>query len=122
MTPNLKKNIVCSWPKRLFLLITTLAITPLLADEFYTCKPVDVTVYPERIHVRCDKPTSGGIAFFAVPTASTEPAHVARILSVLLIARATAKNVEVQYDPEDISGTDFGCRADDCRRLVAVGF
>src|SRR5438093_13287148 len=113
MTPNLKKRIVCSWQKGLFLLITTLAITPLLADEFYTCKPVDVSVYPERIHVRCDKPTSGGILFFAVPTASTEPAHVARVLSVLLIARATTKNVQVEYNPADTSGTDFGCLGTD---------
>ena len=97
-------------------------ITPALADEFYTCKPVDVSVYPERIHVRCDKPASGGIAFFAVSTAFEDPAHVARVLSVLLIARGTGKNVVVEYDPADTSGTDFGCRANDCRRLKSVGF
>jgi hypothetical protein len=97
-------------------------ITPALADEWYYCKPVDVTVYAERIHVKCDKPTSGGIAFFAVPTASEDPAHVARILSVLLIARATGKNVGVLYNPADTKGTDFGCSATDCRRLVSVGF
>jgi len=97
-------------------------ITPALADEWYYCKPIDVSVYPERIHVQCDKPTSGGIAFFAIPTASADPAHVARMLSVLLVARATGKTVGVLYNPADTSGTDFGCKAEDCRRLVSVGF
>jgi hypothetical protein len=97
--------------------------TPSLAnEEYYSCKPYDVSVFPERIHVRCDKPTSGGIEFFAVPTASTDPAQVARILSVLLTAKATGKNVIVEYGPADTSGTDFGCTASNCRRLLSVAF
>jgi hypothetical protein len=119
MTLHLISHRFLSLVRAIFL--ASAIVTHSLAGDFYSCKPVDVSVYPERIHVRCDKPTSGGIVFFAVPTAA-DPAHVARILSVLLIARATGKTVVVEYDPADTSGKDFGCGATDCRRLGSVGF
>lgn len=89
------------------------------APAFHTCKSLDVSTYPERIHVRCDQAASGGIVFFAVPTANS--AHAARILSVLLIAHAVGKDIEVEYDTGDTSGTAFGCQAHDCRRMLSVG-
>jgi hypothetical protein len=88
------------------------------ASTFFTCKSVDVAVYPERIHVRCAQAASGGIVFFAVPTANS--AHAARILSALLMAHSVGKNVVVEFDPNDTTGTAFGCAANDCRRLLSV--
>jgi hypothetical protein len=85
----------------------------------YTCKSVDVSTYEERIHVRCSKAASGGIWFFAVPTANS--AYAARILSILTAAHIAGKNIEIQYDPNDKSGDQFGCGATDCRRIVSVG-
>jgi hypothetical protein len=89
------------------------------ASTFYTCKSVDVHSFAERIHVRCNQPTGGGIVFFAVSTANS--AHAARILSVLMTAHLTGRNIVVEYDPNDTSGTAFGCQAHDCRRLLSVG-
>lgn len=88
------------------------------ASTFYTCKSAGVAVFPERMHVRCTQATSGGIVFFALPTANS--AHAARILSSLLIAHSVGKNIVVEYDPNDTTGTAFGCLAPDCRRILSV--
>ena len=88
------------------------------ASTFSTCKPVEVATYAERIHVRCVQATSGGIVFFAVATANS--AHAARILSSLLMTHTVGKNIVVEFDPSDTSGTAFGCMAHDCRRLLSV--
>jgi hypothetical protein len=80
---------------------------------------VDVSTYEDRIHVRCDKAASGGISFFAVPTANS--AYAARILAVLIAAHVAGKNIEILYDPSDTSGADFNCLANDCRRIGSVG-
>lgn len=89
------------------------------APAFHTCKSVDVSTYPERIHVRCDKAAAGGFVFFAVSTSNS--AHAARILAVLLVAHATGKSIEVEFDTGDTSGKAFGCQEHDCRRLISVG-
>ncbi len=89
------------------------------ASTFYTCKSVNVSSFAERIHVRCDKAAAGGIVYFAIATANS--AHAARILSVLMTAHLTGRNLSVEYDPNDTSGTAFGCQAHDCRRLLSVG-
>jgi hypothetical protein len=98
-----------------------LMLTPqaFAASTFFTCKSVDVSSYPERIHVRCDKPASGVIVFFAIPTANS--AHAARILSILTSAHIARRNIVVEYDPADMSGEAFGCVASNCRRLLSVG-
>lgn len=85
----------------------------------HTCKSVEVYVFPERVHVRCDNAASGGIVFFAVATANS--AHAARILSALMMAHLTGRTIVVGYDPNDESGTAFGCQEHDCRRLFFVG-
>jgi hypothetical protein len=89
------------------------------AQTTHTCKPVDVTTFPERIHVRCNTAASGGIVFFAIPTANSE--HAARILSTLLGAHLAGRTIVVGYDSADVSGTAFGCAPHDCRRLLYVG-
>jgi hypothetical protein len=53
--------------------------------------------------------------YFSVATANS--VHAARILSVLMMAHLSARSIVVEYDPNDTSGTAFGCQAHDCRRL-----
>jgi hypothetical protein len=91
----------------------------LAALSFHTCRSVEVSTYENRIHVRCSTAATGGIVFFAVPTANS--AYAARVLSVLTAAHIAGKNIEIQYDPNDTSGANFGCAASDCRRMVSVG-
>src|SRR5215510_2765727 len=52
------------------LLIFGSATPSFASSTFYTCKSVDVSAYAERVHVHCDRAASGGIVFFAVPTAN----------------------------------------------------
>jgi hypothetical protein len=84
----------------------------------HTCNSVDVATFANRVHVRCDRATNGGIVFFAVATANS--AHAARILSVLMMAHLTTRKIIVEYNPNDTTGTSFGCLAHDCRRLLSV--
>jgi hypothetical protein len=102
--------------------ITLLTLAParmsFAASTFNTCKPVEVGTYPERIHVKCAQAASGGIVFFAVATANS--AHAARILSSLLMAHTVGKNIVVEFDANDMTGTAFGCAANDCRRILSV--
>lgn len=101
-------------------LLALYSTTPAFAaPTFHTCKSLDVSTYAERIHVRCNVAASGGIVYFAVATANS--AHAARMLSVLTTAHLTQKSIRVEFDPNDTSGTAFGCQAHDCRRLLSVG-
>jgi hypothetical protein len=86
--------------------------------DWYTCTPDSVATYNERIHIKCTAPASGGIWFFAAPT--TNPHHAARLLSILSLADVAGRNVSVLYDPNDTSGTSFGCLETDCRILLAA--
>ena len=88
------------------------------ASSFFGCKSVEVATYPERIHVKCAQPANGNYFYFAIPTANS--AHAARILSTLLMGHTVGKNLVVEFDPADTSGTAFGCGANDCRRLLSV--
>ena len=85
----------------------------------YSCKSVNVTTFPERVHVRCNTAASGGIIFFAVPTTNNE--NAARILSTLLAGHIAGRTLVIGYDTTDTSGTAFGCAQENCRRLLYVG-
>ena len=80
-----------------------------------TCTPVNVGVFDPRVHVQCN---SGSISFFAKSTANANQA--ARVLSVLSIAHATGRTLNIEYDPADTSGTAIGCQANDCRLILGV--
>lgn len=84
-----------------------------------TCVPVSVASFGNRAHVECAAAISG-IRFFAVSTAN--PAHVARILSVLSTAQVAGRTLSILYDPVDTSGASFHCQASDCRIISAVAF
>ncbi|MFN8492234.1 MAG: hypothetical protein U0350_31835 [Caldilineaceae bacterium] len=82
---------------------------------FIVCHPARIATFAERIHVLCAQPVNG-ISFFAVST--LDGRYSARVLSVLLTAFATGKDLNIEYDPDDTSGSSFGCGADDCRKLL----
>jgi hypothetical protein len=88
------------------------------AQTTHNCHSIEIATFPERIHVRCDSAATGGIIFFAVPTANNE--HAARILSTLLAGHVAGRTMIVGYDPQDESGKSFGCAVNDCRRLLYI--
>jgi hypothetical protein len=90
------------------------------ASTWTICNPTRVGVFPERIHVRCAEPVSGGIDFFALSTA--DASHTARVLSILSTALAAGRTLEILYDPTDTSGTAINCAEANCRLIIAVQF
>jgi len=89
------------------------------ALDTYTCTPVGVAVFTNRVHVRCSAPAPpGGIYWFAVSTADS--ASASRFLSIFTTAMVTGKNVRIWYSPSDLSGGDFGCLTSDCRKATGA--
>ena len=84
-----------------------------------TCTPVNIVAYDIRVHVKCAAAVAG-IQFFAAPT--TDPANVARILSVISTAQVSGRTLFILYDPDDLIGDSYGCLTNDCRTIIAVGF
>ena len=92
---------------------------PAAPTEYHKCAPIEVAVYPERIHVRCSAPgPPGNIYFFALGT--TDSSHTARVLSILSMAHVASQNLGITYDAGDISGEDIGCLSGDCRLIQIV--
>ena len=85
----------------------------------HICKSADVTVFAERVHVRCNAATSDGIVYFAISTANS--GHAARILSLLTSAHVSGRSIRISYDTDDKSGEKFGCAVRDCRTIISVG-
>ncbi len=83
--------------------------------NYYVCSPVEVGVFTNRVHVRCAAPAPGNILYFAVATADSK--HAARLLSLLLTSQVAGKNVGINYNPSDLSGSAIGCANSDCRLI-----
>ena len=81
----------------------------------HVCAPSNVAVFTNRIHVRCATATDAGIRYFAVATSDSR--HAARVLSLLLTAKASGQRVGVDYGLNDVSGVNIGCLASDCRLI-----
>jgi hypothetical protein len=88
------------------------------ANVWSSCTPTGVATFSNRVHVRCSASVSGGIFYFAVAT--TDSAQAARFVSVASSALIAGRNLEVWYDPADLSGASFGCQTNDCRRAQAL--
>ena len=95
---------------------------------WYVCNsPNHVGLFTNRVHIYCTTTTpvgsatalSSAIHWFAVPTAP-DSAMASRFMSLLQTSVITAKPVWVQADPNDTSGTSFGCSAADCRRMYGM--
>lgn len=92
----------------------TLASAPAAPSTFYSCTPLTVAVFEDRLHVACTVPYNAAITYFAYCTAS-DSSTASRLLSIFTAAKATGKNVGVYFDPNDTSGTTCGCSSSDCR-------
>jgi hypothetical protein len=89
------------------------------AASTFTCTPVGVAAFTNRVHVRCSTAAPpGGIYWFAVSTADS--ASASRFLSIFTTAMVTGRNVRIWYSTSDTSGGEFGCLVSDCRRATGA--
>jgi hypothetical protein len=94
--------------------------TAAATEVFTSCNPVGIRTYNDRVHVRCAESVAG-IEFFAAST--SDPAHTARVLSVITTAQVAGRTLDILYDPADDPSDELpGCLSHDCRILRAVGF
>jgi len=100
------------------LLVLGMATEASAANVWSDCVPTRVATFSNHVHVRCAASVSGGIFFFAVAT--TDSAFAARFVSVASSAMIAGRPLQVWYDPADLSGANFGCQTNDCRRAQAL--
>jgi hypothetical protein len=81
----------------------------------FTCTPISVASFTNRVHVRCSAAAPGGIYWFAVSTKDSGMAS--RFLSIFTTAKVTGKNIFIWYDAADLSGGAWGCLNSDCRNI-----
>jgi hypothetical protein len=92
-----------------------------------TCTPLEIAVFPNRVHVLCQSnTTTGDIVFFALPTTnqtvvSNTSDAATRFLDIALKQWGTGYSLDITYDPNDTStGPTFGCAAVNCRPILAA--
>jgi len=93
------------------------ALEPDSPQTVYVCTPAYIGAFKTRVHVRCTVAAAGGIIYFAAPTSDSK--NAARILSIMLTAKALGKNLQVYYTAT-ASGASFGCQTGDCRPIDAI--
>jgi len=86
-------------------------------EATYICIPSYTGAFPTRVHVLCTVPAPGGIYYFAAPTSDSK--NAARVLSIILTAKALGKNLQIYYD-QNGDGSAFGCQVNDCRPINAI--
>jgi hypothetical protein len=82
------------------------------------CEPTLVGTMASRVHVRCGTAVSGSILFFAVRT--SDSAFAERFLEVATSALIGKRILVLQYDPNDTSGTSWGCPIVECRPALGI--
>lgn len=92
------------------------------AGEF-RCTLKDVVVFSNRVHCQCTTTTPDGsstIRYFAVST--TADAKVAdRLLTIGTTTLVSGRRFIAGFTNGDVSGSSFGCNANDCRKLTYFG-
>ena len=99
----------------------------LLSRSWYQCNtPMNVAVFNSRVHVFCATTTpiggtalSTAIQYFAVPT-SPDSASASRYLSMFQSSSISGKTLWLFLDPNDTSGSSFGCGSGDCRVIYGA--
>jgi hypothetical protein len=108
--------------------LLALAVPARAADYWYICNPTNhVAAFLDRVHIFCQSTTpvatapalNAAILWFAVPT-SPDSATASRFMSLLQTAVITAKPIWLNLNPDDTSGSSFGCGAANCRRILGV--
>jgi hypothetical protein len=92
-------------------------LAPDSPDATYICTPSYIGTFSNRVHVLCTVAAPGGIFYFAAPTSDSK--NAARVLSVMLTAKALGKNLQIYYNPSG-SGASYGCQTSDCRPIDAI--
>lgn len=99
-----------------------------MALYWYQCNALNhVAVFTERIHVFCQSTATiagapaldGAVTWFAFPT-QPDSATASRFLSLLQTSVIAGRTIWLQLDPNDTSGSSFGCGAANCRRFTGV--
>jgi len=113
--------------------ITTKANTQQEADAptalyWYMCNaPNHIGLFTNRLHIFCETttPVAGApgldpaIFWFAYPT-SPDSAAASRFMSLLQTSVITSKPIWLNIDPNDTSGSSFGCGGANCRRIYGM--
>ncbi len=110
------------------LFVVVLSALEGMAEEWGSCQPIQVMVFPSRVHVKCKIPLvdpdapHDAISYFAYPTSDAPAAE--RILSTLLSAQVANRTLTVLYNLREHSelARTIGCQWSDCRLMSAVGF
>jgi hypothetical protein len=92
-------------------------VAPGSPEATYICTPSYVGSFPNRVHVLCTVAAPGGIFYFATPTSDSK--NAARLLTIMLTAKALGKNLQIYYDPGG-NGTSFSCQVSDCRPILGI--
>lgn len=86
------------------------------------CKPVEVAVFSNRIHVKCaviqGQAYTGDIPYYAMKNSTTD-LRVLQTLQLLISAKERGKTLRIWADMADYKSVP-GCKGSDCRRLSAV--
>ena len=97
--------------------LPVVAISPDSPEATYICTPKFIGVFSNRVHVLCTIAAPGSIYYFSTPTSDSKNAN--RILSVMLTAKALAKNLQIYYNTTG-NGSAYGCNFSDCRPITAI--
>ena len=95
-------------------LVALLPDSPDSPDAVFVCAPRYVGNFGNRIHVLCTTAATGGIIYFATPTSDSK--NAARVLSIMLTAKALGKNLQIYYSTSG-DGSAYGCGTSDCRPI-----
>ena len=93
------------------------ALGPDSPDVTYICTPSYIGTFSNRVHVLCTLAASGGIFYFATPTSDSKMA--ARVLSIMMTAKALGKNLQIYYNISG-DGSAYGCATNNCRPIDAI--
>jgi hypothetical protein len=102
--------------------LSAFAVPRIAAAADARCTLRDVVVYTNRIHCQCTTTTTDGssvIRYFAVPTTDAKLAD--RLLTIGTTALVSGRRFIAGYNSGDVSGNAFGCKANDCRKLMYFG-
>jgi hypothetical protein len=99
------------------LVVSFVAFAPSAQAVNFTCNPVNVASFGNRVHVKC-APGAGAIIFFAVNTTNAGTAQ--RFTDIAVAALVNNKSLLIQFDPANTTGPSFGCALDNCRPAASI--
>ncbi|HET7437339.1 MAG TPA: hypothetical protein VFN10_21720 [Thermoanaerobaculia bacterium] len=97
--------------------ISLVAFAPAAHATNFTCNPINVASFANRVHVQCG-PGAGVLVFFAVSTAN--PATAQRFVEISTAALVNNKSLLIQFDPANATGPSFGCAINNCRPAASI--